>query len=334
MDVKDTPTRLNKIGPISFCVMCVVKYTLLIMHEDDIRYCFNYIETDWKNAKRHEERQIMFECADFSRRLIIISASFAFGGVIFYRLAVPLISPKIVMGNLTFRPIAYPIPKFIVDTRQSPWNEIMIGLQSFCGFAMSAITVGCCSMLTISALHACGQLKILMTCLNYLVAGRSDESDDVDKRLTNIVKRHVRVLSFIAFIENFLQGISFTELLGCTMNMCMLGYYVVTGWKNDSTIRTVTYITLIISFIYNIFIFCYIGEILAEECKKVAEVTYTIDWYRLKGRKSLSLVLIIAMSSSSNRLTAGKFIELSISSFGDVVKTSFAYLNMLRTVTS
>lgn len=43
-----------------------------------------------------------------------------------------------------------------------------------------------------------------------------------------------------------------------------------------------------------------------------------IDWYQLKGRNGLSLLLIIAMSSSSNRLTAGKFVELSISSFGDV----------------
>lgn len=103
--------------------------------------------------------------------------------------------------------------------------------------------------------------------------------------------------------------------------------------------QNITYTTLILSFGYNIFIFCYVGEILAEEvwfypdlrmrlyiniriyilqCKKVAEETYMIDWYQLKGRNVLSLLLIIAMSSSSNRLTAGKFVELSISSFGDV----------------
>lgn len=45
-----------------------------------------------------------------------------------------------------------------------------------------------------------------------------------------------------------------------------------------------------------------------------------IDWYRLQGRKSHALLLIIAMSSSSIKLTAGKFVELSISSFGDVSK--------------
>ncbi|XP_046836147.1 odorant receptor 4-like [Vespa crabro] len=280
--------------------MTLTKYCLLIVHEKDIRYCLNYMEIDWKNARCNKERQIMLDWADFNRRLILISATFAFGGVIIYRLTIPLVSPRIVIGNLSFRPLAYPISKFVMDTRQSPMNEIMICLQCLAGLIMSAITVGSCSMLTVSTMHACSQLKILMSWLNYLVTKRPNETNDTEERLGNIVKRH--------------------------------------GWQNGNhsicSMQNITYTTLILSFGYNIFIFCYVGEILAEECKKVAKEAYMIDWYRLKGRKGLSLLLIIAMSSSSNRLTAGKFVELSISSFGDMVKTSFAYLNMLRTLTS
>lgn len=43
-----------------------------------------------------------------------------------------------------------------------------------------------------------------------------------------------------------------------------------------------------------------------------------IDWHRLSGRKGLALILIIAMSNTSVKLTAGNLFELSLSTFGDV----------------
>lgn len=43
-----------------------------------------------------------------------------------------------------------------------------------------------------------------------------------------------------------------------------------------------------------------------------------IEWYRLSGKKKLCCVLIIAMSNSSMKLTAGNLIELSMSTFSDV----------------
>ncbi|KYN37956.1 hypothetical protein ALC56_07580, partial [Trachymyrmex septentrionalis] len=52
--------------------------------------------------------------------------------------------------------------------------------------------------------------------------------------------------------------------------------------------------------------------------KKIGEVTYTIDWYRMSGRKSLDIVLMIAMSNTSIKFTAGNIFELSFTTFGNV----------------
>ncbi|XP_011684384.1 PREDICTED: uncharacterized protein LOC105447848 [Wasmannia auropunctata] len=57
-----------------------------------------------------------------------------------------------------------------------------------------------------------------------------------------------------------------------------------------------------------------------------------IDWYRLSGRKSLDVILMIAMSNTSIKLTAGNIFELTFGTFGNVIKTSVAYFNMLRTL--
>ncbi|XP_011058365.1 PREDICTED: uncharacterized protein LOC105148362 [Acromyrmex echinatior] len=104
-------------------------------------------------------------------------------------------------------------------------------------------------------------------------------------------------------------------------------------WDNDFAIY-LTYIVLLMNFTFNLFVFCYIGELVAEQCKRVSEISYMIDWHHLPGRKALAIILMIAMSNSSVKLTAGNIIELSMSSFGDVIKTSVGYLNMLRTLTT
>ncbi|XP_043488152.1 odorant receptor 22c-like [Polistes fuscatus] len=334
VDEKNVEMKLKTIGPISFCLMVLAKYWLFVIRTKNIIRCVNHMETDWKNVKRESDRQIMIDSALFGRRIVIVSAAFTYSGVFFYQVVLPITSAKVVIGNYTFKPLAYPMSKIFVDARQSPANELMIPLECLCGFVMNAVTVGACSLAAVFALHACGQLKIMMSCLDNLVDGRPDEDDTINDRLTDIVQQHVRVLSFVAFTEELLQEISLVEVLGCTLNICLLGYNLIAGWDKGDMVSDLTYIALIISFAYNIFIFCYIGELLAEECKKVAEATYMIDWYRLQGKKSLALLLIIAMSSSSIKLTAGKFVELSISSFGDVIKASVAYLNMLRTVTT
>lgn len=44
-------------------------------------------------------------------------------------------------------------------------------------------------------------------------------------------------------------------------------------WENQNTVSTMTYCILLISFIFNIFIFCYIGELLTEQVWYLALVT-------------------------------------------------------------
>ncbi|XP_024885160.1 uncharacterized protein LOC112463192 isoform X2 [Temnothorax curvispinosus] len=86
-----------------------------------------------------------------------------------------------------------------------------------------------------------------------------------------------------------------------------------------------------ISMSFNIFIFCYIGEVVTEQ---VGETAYMTNWYRLPHKTARGLILIISRSSNVIKLTAGKLVHLSIATFGDVMKTSMIYLNMLRTITA
>ncbi|XP_017885095.1 odorant receptor 22c-like [Ceratina calcarata] len=124
---------------------------------------------------------------------------------------------------------------------------------------------------------------------------------------------------------------SFAEFLGCTLDICLVGYYVIMEINDLKT--AITYVSLLISLTFNIFIFCYIGEIVTENCRKIGEMSYMIEWYRLPGKKKLCCVMIIAMSNSTASLTAGKMVELTINTFANVIKTAVGFLNVLRATT-
>lgn len=101
------------------------------------------------------------------------------------------------------------------------------------------------------------------------------------------------LFSFVSHIEKITNVVCLVEIGGCTMHMCLLGYYcMLVGthhkihreifticfiyflykltnlsqeWNQDSKEGIVTYVIILISVTFNIFIFCYIGEILSEQ---------------------------------------------------------------------
>ncbi|KAL0117065.1 hypothetical protein PUN28_010131 [Cardiocondyla obscurior] len=336
LEIKDFYNQLKLGSALTFFFMAAMKFGALLLRENDIRRCVDYIEGDWRNVKYSEERKIMLENASFGRRLVIVCGIFMYGGFLFYWVLVPLTRPKIVEedGNLTYRRMVFPVPGTIVDTRRSPINEIIYFTQLSAGFISHNVTVAACSLVALLAMHACGQLQVLMSWMNHLVDGRDGINDTTDERLAKIIQLHVRILNFISLTEELLHEISLVEVVGCTLNICFLGYYCMMEWDFKQPVSGLTYLILLISLTFNIFIFCYIGELLTEQTMKVRESSYMIDWYRLPKKKGLAIILIICMSNATTRLTAGNIIELSISSFGDVIKSSVAYLNLLRTFTT
>ncbi|XP_076642160.1 odorant receptor 22a-like isoform X2 [Halictus rubicundus] len=319
-EVEGAYNKLKLFGPMSFFLMVYMKYFNLINNITHFRDCIEQIESDWKNTSYSEDRDIMVENAIFGRRLVKICCFFTYSGFVFYYVATPIATGRVTdpIHNLTFVPTPFPVAQVVVDTRHSPANEIFIVGQFFGGFVLHGIAVGACTYAAVFAVHACGQVKILHSWLQHLTAGRTDMSESVDDRIANIVRQHVRILKFLSATEEVLQQISFVEFTGCTLNLCLLGYYILMEWETHDIATVVTYVLILVSFGFNIFIFCYIGELIAEQCSRVGEVAYMIDWYNLQGKKKQCLIMIIAMSNSSSKLTAGGMVELSLSTFGDV----------------
>ncbi|CAK9826098.1 hypothetical protein ANTRET_LOCUS3998 [Anthophora retusa] len=325
LDVKNIFKEIKLFGPLIFCVAALLKYHWLILHGDDIRMCVDHIKWDWKNITYEEDREIMEINANFGNRIVTVCAFFMYTGFTFYFLVVPLGLEKMVAEdlNVTFIPMVFPFSRFIIDVRYSPINEIFFSIQIIAGVLIHAITVGACSLAAMFAVHACGQMDVLMSWLVHLTDGRSDMSKTVDGRIASIVNQHVRILKQLPIIV-FQILRDRRENTSASIVRGIISVYL------ESLFRWILHNNGMefeqFNDYYNI------RELVVEQCKKVGEVSYMIEWYRLPGNKKLCCVLIMAMSNSSIKFTAGNIVELSIDTFSSVIRTSVAFLNALRTL--
>ncbi|XP_018311181.1 odorant receptor 4-like [Mycetomoellerius zeteki] len=325
--------KLNAVAPLIHRAMGSIHYWVLLKRSHDIDKLIRHMEADWNLIQGFDDREIMLQQAKFGRFIVIICAVFMQGSLFLFSLGRSMKTTTIIVGNETFKthPTNCPIYSKIIDTRFSPVNEIVLILQNLTMFVASFSTVGACSLAAVFAKHACGQLNVLYAWLHELVENR--KKNDINQKLTAIVEHHLRILSFISRVESIMHKASLAELMGCTIVLCLMGYYTIMAWESFDTAKITSYVVIYLSMGFNIFIFCYIGEIITEQCKRVGEMAYMTDWYNLHHKTARGLILIIARSNNVIKITAGKLFHLSIATFGDVIKTSMVYLNFLRTMT-
>ncbi|XP_017795970.1 PREDICTED: odorant receptor 4-like [Habropoda laboriosa] len=327
---KDTIIRLKLFGLLSFCLISLMKYWALATRKPRIKECIEEVQSDWKEVESLRDREMMLKYGQMGRNLTIICAIFMYtGGTIYHTVMQFATGTYVDEYNRTIKPLVYPTYSALFDVQTSPIYELVYFVHCMCGYVIYSITAGACGLAALFATHACGQIDIVMSRLGDLV--NSKESSDLDKRLIEIVEHHLRILRFSAIVQTVLQEVCFLEFIGSTLLICLLEYYCITDWESSNTVSLTTYTVLLISVTFNIFILCYIGEILMEKSSSVGLSCFMISWYHLPTKTIHGLILIIAMSSNPAKISAGKVVDLSLSTFGNVLKTSLAYLSFLRT---
>ncbi|XP_043282226.1 odorant receptor 4-like isoform X2 [Venturia canescens] len=317
-----TPSQfLLLLAPLSFRASSVLKNLILISRRDAIKFCIQHMKTDWQRIETDEDREIMMKNLRVGRNLTLICVLCLYSGTIFYN-TLPFVSPRKVNAlNQTIRPITVPGIDIYVDLRAGHNYEIVVFISCLSIFYVSAIISAICNLAAVLVCHACGQIQIVMSRLERLVGqenGKYIDQNSLQRGISFIIRIHVRVLRFASKIDQVLRELCLIEVVAATLIICLVAYMFITERKNTSIMASVSYTTLLISLSFNIFIFCRIGELLKEKCEAVGKAAYMTEWYTLPGKTGLTLVMLITMAHYPRRLTAGRIIELSISTFGNI----------------
>ena len=70
---------------------------------------------------------------------------------------------------------------------------------------------------------------------------------------------------------------------------------------------------------------------LSDQCSKIGQSAYNIEWYNLPPNQARSVILLGTISLYPPKLTGGKMIQFCMMTFSSVMQTSVVYLNLLRT---
>ncbi|XP_017880491.1 odorant receptor 49a-like [Ceratina calcarata] len=330
---RDIVMKLKLIGLVGFCVTSLLMYLALIARKPKIEDCIEQVQIDWMQIEFPRDRELMLKYGQVGRNLTVLSAVFMYsGGIFYYTILQYAIGTFIDEHNRTIRPVIYPTYSVLFDVQTSPIYEIVYTMHCMCGYMMYSTTAGTCGLAALFATHACGQIDVVASHLSDLVHSEHNEkTSTLDRRFVQIIEHHLRILRFSAAIDFMLREICLVQLVSSTCIICLLEYYCLTDWEQRNTLSLTTYTVLLISLTFNIFILCYIGDLLMEKTSSVGQSCFMIEWYNLPSKTIQGLILVIAMSGSPAKISAGSIADLSLSMFVNILKTTVAYLSILRT---
>ncbi|KAL0117078.1 hypothetical protein PUN28_010136 [Cardiocondyla obscurior] len=325
--------RLQMIPLLLYDVMSASQYGIFIFRYDQLRRCLKHVEEDWQNVLTADTRDIMLKSARMGKRLVTICGVFMYSGSLTFRIIIPLSQGKIVTDqNATIRQFASPGYYFSLDVQASPVYETVFIIQCLTGLITVSVATSACGLTAIFVVHACGQLKILIDLMRDLVQKQWKNECEVNEKLIKVVEHQIRVRNFLRLVQDTLQEVYLMEVLVNTVTICLLVYFMLVDWQSRNITILCSYVISITNVIIHIFLFCYTGEQLSTQAEKVAITSCELEWYRLPDKKARSIVLLMIMSNAPTKISAGKFVDLSLKTFGDVMKTAGAYFNMLRNV--
>lgn len=188
--------KLRSFGPLTFWLMAIINYSCLLLHVDDIRTCVEHVKTDWRSVRRSKDRQMMLKNAKIGRLIAGFCAVFMHSGVFSYNAIRGFSKDMIYMENssVLVRALPYPFYSRILDAHYSPAYESLFLLQCVSTFVVNSVTIAACGLAAVFVMHACGQLRILMSWLDNFVNGGNEWNICMRQRFAIIVEHHLRIV--------------------------------------------------------------------------------------------------------------------------------------------
>ncbi|XP_039302270.1 odorant receptor 4-like [Solenopsis invicta] len=285
------------------------------------------IEADFTTAMYDNVREKMAYLYYNNIALIFIRISMFMtgisGGSYFFRKFIENWN-ELISGNFSYE-LPYPVHPFfeIKDMTTYVWVCLYLFIMVFmifCGYG------GPDSFVLSMVFHVCGQFAALSCKIDNLLR----DHENYHRHISSIVSRHQDLIRLAEILENNFNMICLQQTLGTVFLLCLTLYHMIAKsdfGENTSVVLFAMYTSCVIS---TILVYCYAGECLITESAKLRETFYNTNWYNNSPSQTKLIGLCMVRSEKPLILTAGKFLVLSLNTFTGIVKTSMAYLSMLR----
>nr|XP_012219951.1 PREDICTED: odorant receptor 2a-like [Linepithema humile] len=123
------------------------------------------------------------------------------------------------------------------------------------------------------------------------------------------------------------------QVLCNTIVSCCLGFIFIISIYNETNVFVlVKAILAYITIMLELFILCFAGEYLSLKNESIADAAYDSLWYDMPSNYGKIITFIIMRSQSQLKITAGKFMDLSLEAFANILKASASYISVFNAI--
>ncbi|CAD6201194.1 GSCOCT00000003001.3-RA-CDS [Cotesia congregata] len=330
----DLNEQVTLLAPIAFIFVVLLKYIAIVYRHKTIMKSIEHIRADWSATKYKEEKEIMAKNTKISNNITFIFSILMYTSGTLYNFFMPHVIPLLFRNNnqnTSERLIIFPGYNIISLIDSSPFYEITFFFHAVAIFFCFTVLVSTCNITIILVTHANSQIQIAIVKFKSLINDFYEGAKFSNQKISIAVQHHVRVLEFSktmlreALLEYCLIEIGASSILLCIDEFCFLRML-----DNQDIANTIPYIMLFFALSLNILILCYFSELLNSEFIEVGNQLYMTEWYKIPSKARRYFILIINMSQRPQRISAGGIIDLSYITYIQIIKTGFAYLQILR----
>ncbi|KAF3054630.1 Odorant receptor 082 [Nylanderia fulva] len=307
------------------CVKLIVFWTKQRIFNDVLER----IASDWQECGTPEDCGNMNSVAGLSQRFSNLIIGLHSVAVMVYGIGVVVLSGGDDDGIADDRELFLKM-ELPFESGTSPVYELVMTTQ-FLHQITSATVIGVLSALLVTlVLHAGGQIDILRERLLELLP-RSQKPTISMVTIGPLIRRHQNIIVFTEKIEALYSYIALAQFISNTLVICCLGFIIVNsiGAQEGSSmlVRSLLFYVVIN---LEAFIFCFAGEYLSIKSKMIGDAAYESLWYDLAPNESRILLFLIMRSQKQLTITVGRFTNLSLQQFANIIKSSASYVSVLH----
>ncbi|XP_067206893.1 odorant receptor 4-like [Linepithema humile] len=336
-----THFKLNELSNLVDSLMAILVYTLtflklasLWIHRPIIHKILAAMDNDWHeciNVKQHLcvmtfKANLSHFCSNSILSICVFSSMLYILGDYIIRI-VHLVEDR----NITLRklPIKIQLP---FEAEHSPTFELLLIILLLLLLANS-FTLGIVNALISSlVLHLSGQIDII--CHEFKTVSEQISIYGSSKStLKRLIKKHNRIILFSDNIEKLFSFIALMQVFWDTLIICCLGIIIIISFYNEAGLFMLAKVSLAYTTIMlEIFLFCFAGEYISIKSKLITEAAYDMSWYDMSSKQGKSIMLIIMKSQMRLTITAGRFMNLSLETFTNIMKTSLSFMSVFHAI--
>ncbi|XP_076666637.1 odorant receptor 13a [Andrena cerasifolii] len=219
--------------------------------------------------------------------------------------------------------------EFPFASYNSPMYECILLVQFFQLMAIAS-AIGMLDALIITLIfHSGGQIEMMHQALAE-ISIKNEKRELPKETMKSLVDRHYKIINFSKDVENLFSYIALLQLLCNTLIICCIGFLIIISLDTDQNFKTIIRTLFFYAAItLEAFVFCFAGEYLSSKSTSINNAVYNSVWYLLQPNDSRGLLLLMVRSQKQLTITAGKFGDLSLEGFANMLKASVSYVSVL-----